>query len=306
MTRYILRRLIWSGIVLVGISMIVFVITYVVPADPAHMIAGPRASREVLDSIRSQLALDQPLPVQYIRYMSNLLHGSLGTSWRTKREVAVIIAERIPATVQLAVAAILVQLAIGLPVGLVSAVRRGTWSDRLGMMVSLVLVAAPTFWLGLILLYLFAFKLPIFPLGGYGSLAHLILPAFTLGIAGAAWYARLFRSTVLDVLNADYVRTARAKGLRENVTLVRHVVPNSILPVIAMLGMDLGTLLGGVVVVEAVFGWPGLGQLAWQALQDLDVPIIMGTVLLAGLAMVLINLLTDLSFSIIDPRIRYD
>jgi peptide/nickel transport system permease protein len=306
LTRYILRRLIWSGIVLVGISMIVFVITYVVPADPAHMIAGPRASREVLDSIRSQLALDQPLPVQYIRYMSNLLHGSLGTSWRTKREVAVIIAERIPATVQLAVAAILVQLAIGLPVGLVSAVRRGTWSDRLGMMVSLVLVAAPTFWLGLILLYLFAFKLPIFPLGGYGSLAHLILPAFTLGIAGAAWYARLFRSTVLDVLNADYVRTARAKGLRENVTLVRHVVPNSILPVIAMLGMDLGTLLGGVVVVEAVFGWPGLGQLAWQALQDLDVPIIMGTVLLAGLAMVLINLLTDLSFSIIDPRIRYD
>jgi peptide/nickel transport system permease protein len=174
------------------------------------------------------------------------------------------------------------------------------------MIVSLVLVAAPTFWLGLILLYLFAFKLPIFPLGGYGSLAHLFLPAFTLGIAGAAWYARLFRSTVLDVLNADYVRTARAKGLREHVLLVRHVVPNSILPVIAMLGMDLGTLLGGVVIVETVFGWPGLGQLAWQALRDLDVPIIMGTVLLAGLAMVLINLVTDLSFSIIDPRIRYE
>jgi peptide/nickel transport system permease protein len=238
--------------------------------------------------------------------MSNLLHGSLGTSWRTKREVGVIIAERIPATLQLALAAILVQLLIGLPVGLVSAVRRGTWPDRLGMIASLVLVAAPTFWLGLILLYLFAFKLPIFPLGGYGSLAHLFLPAFTLGIAGAAWYARLFRSTVLDVLNADYVRTARAKGLRESVMLVRHVVPNSILPVIAMLGMDLGTLLGGVVIVETVFGWPGLGQLAWQALRDLDVPIIMGTVLLAGLAMVLINLLTDLSFSIIDPRIRYE
>jgi peptide/nickel transport system permease protein len=197
-------------------------------------------------------------------------------------------------------------LLIGLPVGLVSAVRRGTWADRLGMIVSLVLVAAPTFWLGLILLYLFAFKFSIFPLGGYGSPAHLFLPAFTLGIAGAAWYARLFRSTVLDVLNADYVRTARAKGLRERVTLMRHVVPNSILPVIAMIGMDLGTLLGGVVIVETVFGWPGLGQLAWQALRDLDVPIIMGTVLLAGLAMVLINLLTDLSFSIIDPRIRYD
>jgi peptide/nickel transport system permease protein len=306
LTRYIVQRLIWSGVVLLGVSMIVFVITYVVPADPAHMIAGPRASPEVLKSIRHQLALDQPLPVQYVRYMSNLLHGSLGTSWRTKREVGVIIAERIPATLQLALAAILVQLLIGLPVGLVSAVRRGTWPDRLGMIASLVLVAAPTFWLGLILLYLFAFKLPIFPLGGYGSLAHLFLPAFTLGIAGAAWYARLFRSTVLDVLNADYVRTARAKGLRESVMLVRHVVPNSILPVIAMLGMDLGTLLGGVVIVETVFGWPGLGQLAWQALRDLDVPIIMGTVLLAGLAMVLINLLTDLSFSIIDPRIRYE
>jgi peptide/nickel transport system permease protein len=259
-----------------------------------------------LQAIRQQLALDQPLPVQYGRYMSNLIRGSLGTSWRSKREVAVIIAERIPATVQLALAAILVQLVIGLPVGLVSAVRRGTWSDRLGMMISLTLVAAPTFWLGLILLYFFAFKLSLFPLGGYGTPAHVILPAFTLGIAGAAWYARLFRSTVLDVLSADYVRTARAKGLGESVTLVRHVVPNSILPIIAMLGMDLGTLLGGVVVVEAVFGWPGLGQLAWQALRDLDVPIVMGTVLLAGLAMVFINLLTDLSFAIIDPRIRYE
>jgi peptide/nickel transport system permease protein len=208
------------------------------------------------------------------------------------------------ATAQLALGGIVVELVIGLTVGLISAVRRGTLVDRLSMVFSLVLLAAPSFWLGLILLFLFAFKIPLFPLGGTGGFQNLILPAFTLGIHGAAWYARLFRSTILDVLGADYVRTARAKGLRENIVLLRHVVPNSIIPVITMLGMDLGNFLGGVVVIEAVFAWPGLGMQAWQALRNFDVPVIMGIVIFAGLAKTILNLVVDVSYLVVDPRIR--
>jgi peptide/nickel transport system permease protein len=173
------------------------------------------------------------------------------------------------------------------------------------MLFSLMFVAAPSFWLGLIMLYVFAYKIPLFPLGGYGGLDHLFLPAVTLGIAGAAWYARLFRSTILDVLSADYVRTARAKGLQTGLVLLRHVIPNSIIPVITMLGMDLGTFLGGVVVIEAVFAWPGLGLQAWQALRNLDVPVIMGTVLFAGAVMTVLSLIIDISYSVLDPRIHY-
>lgn len=305
MIQFIVRRLLWALVVLFGLSIIIFVITYIIPADPVHMIAGPRASPEALEAVRRDLELDQPLLVQYGRYLSNILQGDLGQSWRTKREVSQILLERLPATALLALGGIVVQLLIGLPVGLLSAVKQGGWIDRVGMLFSLLFVAVPGFWLGLILLYLFAYKLPIFPLGGYGRLSHLFLPAFTLGIAGAAWYARLFRSTVLDTLNADYVRTARAKGLQNRAVLLRHVVRNSLIPVITMLGMDLGTFLGGVVVVEAVYGWPGLGLQAWQALRNLDIPVILGTVLFAGTVMILLNLMIDLSYSLIDPRIRY-
>lgn len=306
MVRFLVQRLVWSVTVLFGISLIVFVITYIIPADPAHMIAGPRASQEVLEVIRRDLGLDQSLAVQYGRYLANILQGDLGQSWRTRRDVSQIIWERLPATALLALGGLVVQIVIGLPIGLISAVRRGGWVDRTGMLFSLIFVATPSFWLGLILLYLLAYKVPLFPLGGYGRLEHLVLPALTLGIAGAAWYARLFRSTILDVLGADYVRTARAKGLRGAAVLLRHVVPNSLIPVITMLGMDLGTFLGGVVVIEAVYAWPGIGLQAWQALRNLDVPVIMGTVLFAGLVMTLLNLVIDLSYSVIDPRIRYE
>jgi peptide/nickel transport system permease protein len=290
---------------LLGMSLIIFFITYVIPADPAYMIAGPRASAAAKDAIRRDLGLDQPLPVQYGRYLSHILRGDLGQSWRTKRDVSQILKERLPATARLALGGLIVELLIGLPVGLLSAVKRGTWIDRGGMLLSLVLVAAPSFWLGLILLYTFAYKLSVFPLGGYGGLKYLFLPALTLGMAGAAWYARLFRSTLLDVIGSDYVRTARAKGLRERAVLLRHVVPNSIIPVLTMLAMDLGSFFGGVVVIEAVYAWPGIGLQAWQALRNLDVPVIMGTVLLAGLVMTLANLVIDISYSVIDPRIRY-
>jgi peptide/nickel transport system permease protein len=303
--QFIARRLLWALVVLFGLTIIIFVITYIIPADPVHMIAGPRASPEALEAVRRDLGLDQPLLVQYGRYLSNLLHGDLGQSWRTKRAVSQILLERLPATALLALGGIIVQLLIGLPVGLLSAVKQGGWIDRIGMLFSLLFVAVPGFWLGLILLYLFAYKLPIFPLGGYGRLSHLFLPAFTVGIAGAAWYARLFRSTVLDTLNADYVRTARAKGLQNRVVILRHVVRNSLIPVITMLGMDLGTFLGGVVVVEAVYAWPGIGLQAWQALRNLDIPVILGTVLFAGTVMILSNLIIDISYSFIDPRIRY-
>jgi peptide/nickel transport system permease protein len=303
--RFLVRRLLWAGFVLFGLSIIVFILAYIIPSDPAHMIAGPRASREALEAIRSRLGLDQPLWVQYGRYISNLLQGDLGHSWRTNREVSQILLERLPATALLALGGMLVQLLVGLPVGLLSAVNQGGWIDRAGMLFSLLFVAVPGFWLGLILLYIFAYQMAIFPLGGYGGLQHLVLPAFTVGIAGAAWYARLFRSTLLDVLNAEYVRTARAKGLQNRVILLRHVMRNSMIPVLTMMGMDLGTFLGGVVVVETVFGWPGIGLQAWQALRNMDIPVILGTVLLAGIAMTFANLMIDLLYVYVDPRIRY-
>jgi peptide/nickel transport system permease protein len=302
---FIARRLLWAVVILVGLSMVVFVIMYIIPADPAHMIAGPRASREALEAIRHELGLDQPLVVQYGRYLANLVHGNLGQSWRTNREVSQILIERLPATALLALGGLLVQLFVGLPIGLLSALKQGGWVDRVGMLFSLLFVAVPGFWLGLILLYLFAYRIPIFPLGGYGGLRYLVLPAFTLGIAGAAWYARLFRSTVLDVLHADYVRTARAKGLQNRTILLRHVVRNSIIPVLTMLGMDLGTFLSGVVVIETVYAWPGIGLQAWQALRNLDIPVILGTVLFAGTVMTLSSLVIDISYALVDPRIRY-
>lgn len=306
MVRYIVRRLLLSLLIVFGITMIVFTLTYVAPADPAHMIAGPRASKEVLETIRRELALDQSLLVQYTRYFSDVLRGDLGKSWRTKRDVSTIILERLPATTQLAFGGICVELLIGLVAGFISAVKRGELIDRLVMIFSLVLLAAPSFWLGLILLFVFAFRIPLFPLGGSDGLKSLVLPAFTLGIHGAAWYARLFRSTLLDVLGADYVRTARAKGVKENIVLLRHVVPNSMIPVITMLGMDLGNFLGGVVVVEAVFAWPGLGMQAWQALRNFDIPVIMGIVIFAGFAKTILNLVVDVTYSVIDPRIHYE
>jgi len=199
-----------------------------------------------------------------------------------------------------------VEIALGLPCGILAAVHRNGWFDRLSLIISLLGIAAPSFWLGLILLYYFGYVWPILPLGGYGSFSNLVLPALTLGIGGAGWYARILRTTMIDVLAQDYMRTARAKGVGRAAVVLRHGVRNALGPIVTMLGMDLAYFLGGVLVVETVFGWPGIGLLSWQAISYDDIPMIMGTVLFAALVIVLINLVVDLSYGLLDPRVRFE
>ncbi|AXC48409.1 ABC transporter permease [Paracoccus suum] len=304
MAAYLLRRLFQAALILLGVSIITFGLLYVLPADPVRQIAGRSATAEVVENIRRQLGLDQPVWVQYGRYLWGLLHGDMGRSYLQRTEVATLIAARLPATLQLMVGAILAELTIGLTLGVIAALNRGRPLDTGLMVSSFVAVSAPQFVVALLLLYVFAVKLGWFPIGGYGTLDHLVLPSVTLGIMGAGWYSRMMRSSMLDVLRADYIRTARAKGLSRMRVILRHALPNAILPIVAMIGMDIGIFMGGVVVVESVFGWPGIGQLAWQAIQRVDIPIIMGVTITSAVAIVLGNLLADLIAPFIDPRIK--
>ncbi|HUF44133.1 MAG TPA: ABC transporter permease [Aestuariivirgaceae bacterium] len=304
MIYYLGRRLAGSAVILLGITLVTFSLTFLIPADPVRMIAGRSASPQAVESIRHQLGLDRPLPVQYVSYLANLAQGDLGRSYVQKAEITTLIKSRLPATLLLMAGAIFFELLIGLPAGILAAARRGHGADRGIMVLSFVGVSTPQFVVGLLLLYVFANLLGWFPLSGYGTLGHLVLPALTLGIAGGGWYSRMMRSSMIDVLRQDYIRTARAKGLSERAVLLVHGLRNAILPVIAMIGLDIGIFMSGAVVVESVFGWPGIGQLAWQAIQRVDIPIIMGVTLVAAVAIVIGNLLADLLAPLIDPRIR--
>lgn len=301
---YIGRRLVQSALILLGVSLITFALLYLLPADPVRQIAGRSATPQTVENIRQQLGLDQPFVVQYWRYLTNLLTGDLGRSYIQRSEVSELIVARIPASLLLMVGAIFCELAIGLSMGLVAAVKRGSTTDQSLMVTSFIGVSAPQFVVGLLLLYIFAVRLGWFPIGGYGTWKHLVLPSLTLGVLGAGWYARMMRSSMIDVLRQDYIRTARAKGLRRGTILLRHALPNAILPVVAMVGIDIGIFMGGIVVVESVFGWPGIGQLAWQAIQRVDIPIIMGVTLVSACAIVLGNLLADIIAPFMDPRIK--
>ncbi|MCB2095033.1 MAG: ABC transporter permease [Rhodobacteraceae bacterium] len=304
MAAYLLRRLLQSALILLGVSFITFVLLYVLPADPVRQIAGRSATAQTVENIRHELGLDQPFVIQYLHYLWGMVQGDLGRSYLQKTEVAALIAARLPATLLLMLGAIACELVIGLTMGVFAALRRGTAFDHSLMMVSFVTVSAPQFVVGLLLLYVFAVQLGWFPIGGYGTFAHLVLPSLTLGILGSGWYSRMMRSSMLDVLRADFIRTARAKGLSRARIVLAHALPNAILPVIAMIGIDIGVFMGGIVVVESVFGWPGIGQLAWQAIQRVDIPIIMGVTLVSAMAIVLGNLLADLITPFIDPRIK--
>lgn len=304
MIAYIGRRLIQSALILLGVSIITFALLYLLPADPVRQIAGRSATPQTVENIRQQLGLDQPFIVQYWRYLTNLMTGDFGRSYIQRSEVSELIVARLPASLLLMAGAILCELTIGLTMGLVAAVKRGSATDQTLMVTSFVGVSAPQFVVGLLLLYVFAVQLGWFPIGGYGTWKHLVLPSFTLGILGAGWYARMMRSSMIDVLHQDYIRTARAKGLKRGTILIRHALPNAILPVVAMVGIDIGIFMGGIVVVESVFGWPGIGQLAWQAIQRVDIPIIMGVTLVSACAIVLGNLLADIVAPFIDPRIK--
>ncbi len=298
------KRLVQSVLILFGVAAITFVLLYALPADPARMLAGRSATAQTVENIRRELGLDQPLLIQFAHYVGGLVQGDLGRSYAQKTEVVTLIAARLPATLTLMAAGIFLEVLLGLILGSIAALNRGGLIDRTVMMSAFVGVSAPQFVVALLLLYLFAATLGWFPMSGYGTAAHVVLPAATLGMLGAGWYARMVRSAMIDVLNQDYIRTARAKGLSGARIILRHVLPNAILPIIAMIGIDIGQFMGGVVVVEAVYGWPGIGQLAWQAIQQVDIPIIMGVTLTSALAIITGNLIADLIAPVIDPRIR--
>jgi len=299
-------------LVLIVVMLITFVLTYVLPADPARLIAGPNAGPADVTAIRKALGLDAPFQVQLVRYIGNVLHGDFGFSYHQHKSVLPLILDRFPATAQLAAAGLVVELAIGIPLGILAATRRGSYWDRSATMATVVLVSAPSFWVGYLLLeVVFQAHLghvDILPVGGGYKpfdLRYLALPALTVGFGGAAYYNRLMRATMLDELNKDYVRTARAKGLRERAVLWRHALRNAIGPVLIQVGLDLGFFLGGIVVVEQVFSWPGIGKLAVDSIATADVPLIVGTVVFGTFCIVVANLTVDILNAVVDPRIRF-
>jgi len=303
MITYLAKRMAASALILIGVTMVTFALAFLMPADPVRQIAGRNATPETVESIRHQLGLDRPVPMQYATYLGHLAQGDLGHSYIQKTDVGQLIMSRLPATLLLMLGAIFFELAIGIPLGTFAAARRGK-ADRAIMVFAFAGVSTPQFVVGLVLLYLLAYLAGWFPMSGYGGLSHLILPALTLGIGGGGWYARILRSSLVEVLRQDYIRTARAKGLSERTIVITHALRNALLPIVAMIGLDIGTFMGGAVVVESVYGWPGIGQLAWQAIQRIDIPIIMGVTLVAAIAIVLGNLIADLVTPLIDPRIR--
>lgn len=314
MTAYFLRRLIWVFLLLVGVSLATFVIFFQIPSNPAELVAGKNATPEMIANIERRLGLDQPWYVQYWRFLHRAIRGDLGFSYITQQEVAPILLTAFPVTLSLAIGAAIIWLAIGIPIGVLSALKPRSLPDRLAMIFALVGISTPVFWLGLVMLKVFADTLGLFPLGDYMEISrggllswthHLILPWITLAFLYAGWYARMTRANMLETLGEDYVRTARAKGLAEGKVVFKHVLRNSLTPVVTMFGMDLGYLLGGAVLTETVFGLPGIGGLAWRAIQQRDLPMVMGAVVFAAVFIILANLVVDLCYAVLDPRVRY-
>ena len=304
MLTFLMRRLAWSVVVLLFASLLTFFIGYKVPANPARMIAGPNATAETVRSISHQLGLDQPFYVQYGRFLGHAAQGDLGRSYKTEQQVLPTILQRFPYTLALALGGLAFELLIGASVGLLAAGTKLRAVDGLASTFVLLTLAVPSFWLGIILLYVFGFKYPILPLGGAedGPIS-LLLPALTLGLSGAGYYARMGRASLLEVMGEDYIRTARAKGVSPGRVMLKHAFKNALRPLITMTALDLGVLLGGALIIEQVFGWPGIGTLAWQAVQNIDLPMIMGTVLFSALCIVVANIVVDVVYSWVDPRI---
>ena len=307
MLRYIGRRLVGAIPVLWGVVTLVFCIMRVLPGDPAAlMLSEGGGSAESIAALRADLGLDAPLLVQYGRYLFDVLRGDLGESLFTQRSVVATIAEQLPSTIELAVASMLVAILLGTTIGIVTAVKHGTWLDSLGTTLSITGVSIPVFWSGLLLIWLFSLQLNLLPATGNGGLAHLIMPALVLGFASAGAIARLVRASLLDVLDSDFVNTARAKGLHERTLLLRHALKNAFIPVITIIGLQFGFLLGGTVVTETIFARRGIGRLVLDSILWKDFPVVQGVVLLVALIYTVVNLSVDVAYAYLDPRIHYD
>jgi peptide/nickel transport system permease protein len=306
MLSYITRRLVLTVPVLFGVATLVFSLIHLVPGDPAQAMLGDGASPDDIAQLRTRLGLDRPLTEQYARYLRGLVRGDLGTSLRTQQPVTTQIAERLPATAELASAAMLVAVALALPLGLIAAVWRGTWVDQSAMGLALVGISVPGFWLGPLLALVFAVELGWLPVSGRGTLAHLMLPAITLGSALAAILARMTRASVLEELREQYVVAARARGASRVRAVVVHALRNSLIPVVTILGLQLGAVLTGSIITETIFSWPGVGRLLIQSINFRDYPMVQGCILLIAVTYVTMNLLTDLVYGWLDPRIRFE
>ena len=313
MGRYILRRLISSVPVVLLVSLVIFSLIHLTPGDPVVVMLGEEASPEARDALRRQLGLDQPLPVQYGVWLARVLQGDLGRSIRTNQPVSEAIVQRLPVTIELALLAVAISLVVAVPAGIVAAIRRNSTADVASTVFSLLGVSMPNFLLAILLIYVFSLQLRWLPPIGYvnplqdpaGNLRGMIMPALTLGLALAAVVARLMRSSLLETLNQDYVRTAWAKGLREGLVIRRHAMKNSLIPVVTVVGLQLGNLLGSAVVTETIFALPGVGRLVIDSIFQRDFPLVQGVVLYLALIFLLVNLLVDLVYGFLDPRIRY-
>lgn len=304
MLKFVVRRLLASIPVLIGITAILFVMLNVVPGDPVALMMKEHASPDVIARVRAQMHLDDPIILRYLQFLWSALHGDLGISVKLNRPVTNLIAGAFPNTMILAASAALVSWVIGIPVGILSAVRRDTLVDHLFMGVSLLGVSMPIFWSALLFQYVFAMQLKWLPVAGFYSWKHLIMPAVVLGWSSAGVIARLTRSSLLEVMRNDYIRTARAKGLRESGVIVRHALKNALIPVVTIMAIQVASLLSGAVITEAIFGIPGVGRISVDAIQSRDMPLLQGSVLFATALVILGNLVADLLYAVLDPRIR--
>ena len=306
MTRFILRRLLLSVPTLFGVLVVAFLLLYVAPGDPVESMVGERADTATIARLRAQLHLDDPLPTRFGHYIASAAKGDLGRSYTTNRPISQDIRERFPKTLQLAGAAMLMATVLGITLGVLSARRPGGIADRLALGIAYLGISFPVYWVGLLLILLFAVTLRWLPPSGYGSLRFLVLPALTLGMRSIAFLARMTRSAMLEALSADFVRTARAKGLNEWTVTFKHALRNALIPVITVLGLDFGAYLTGSILTETIFSWPGLGRYVVNAIARRDLPAIQGAVLFLSTVFVLVNLITDLAYAKADPRVSYE
>jgi len=306
MGAYIRRRLIQSVIVVWGVSLLVFFLLRLAPGDPVSLLLAETATPEQMEAVREKWGLNQPIPVQYMVFLSHALQGDLGNSLFFQQPALNVLLERMPATLQLSGVALLFSLSVAIPVGLLSALRRDTFWDYFGTGLAMLGQAIPPYWLGIMLILVFSVGLGWFPTSGRGTIWHLVLPALTLGSVLMALVTRLVRSGMLDVLSEDYIRTARAKGLQERSVIVRHALRNILIPLVTVVGLQLGALFGGAVITESIFAWPGVGRLALQAISARDYPLVQASVLFISVVYVFLNLAVDIIYVYLDPRIRFE